>query len=137
MSGTPVKTPEEYLRILYPSLFDPDDPDNLDEILDIAELSRPKCLPDKAGNIAVAYYAAYLIDEVNKGEAGGGAITSGILLSEKEGDIQKTYANPLTGGGGAALVSEAPKSAWEKWKRLYDLCARGSITTRIGQYLDG
>ena len=141
-----VLPPIGYLRLLYPGFFDPNSPKYIDPqtviigMLSIAEEMRPPCLPEKMQNIAQAFYTAYLLEEWLKqqppGSGGGsGAINSGIILSEKEGDIAVTYAEPLSyklASGGGSGEGVPPASAWEKWKRLYDLCKKGAITTRFG-----
>ena len=136
-----VKTPLDYLKLFFPKYFSPDpvDPDIVDAMLDVARMARPACLSFRLQNIAQAYYAAYLIEEQLRNtspEDGGtgGAIHSGIIASESEGDISVSYDNSslnATSSGDAS--SSAPSSAWDKWKRLSDLCRYGAITTRWGQ----
>jgi hypothetical protein len=129
-----------WLWVFYPGFFDPSSPDYIDPqtiilvMLDLAQEFRPPCLSEKMQNIAQAYYAAYLLqDWLNTSAPDGGTdntTNSGIVLSEKEGDISVTYADPnsATSGGPAT----PPKGPYEKWSKLNDMCKRGAITTKYG-----
>ena len=130
-----------FLRILYPGFFDPRGPNYVDPIqviisLALANEMRPKCLSQKMQALAQAHYAAYLLQEFIEGEASGGigggisGVNSGIVTSEKEGDLSVTYSDPtasMTNSNNAP-----PSTAWGKWKKMADLCKYGSITTRSG-----
>jgi hypothetical protein len=131
-----------WLRIFFPGFFDPNSPQYIDPqsmiivMLDLAEEFRPSCLSDKLQNIAQAYYAAYLLqDWQNQISSGGGDTTtnSGIVLSEKEGDISVTYADPRTTTGAGSEVTTPPKGPWEKWHRMWSLCKHGAILTKYGE----
>lgn len=136
-----VKTALDYLMVFYPKYFSPDpiDPDTVDVMIDIAAEMRPKCLSPKLQLIAQAHYAAYLLEEhlkqVSPEEGGTGEATnSGIILSEKEGDLTVTYADPRTSTSIGTSVSDTqPSTAWGKWKKMWDVCAIGAITTRFGR----
>ncbi len=128
-----------WLRLLYPGFFDPSSPNYIDPqstiivMLAIAEEFRPPCLSEKMQNIAQAYYAAYLLqDWLNNSAPGGGntVTNSGIVLSEKEGDISVTYADPNASSNGGSTMP--PKGPYEKWSKLNDMCKRGAITTKYG-----
>ena len=136
-----VKTPLDYMKMLYPKYFSPDpiDPEVVDAMLEIAEEMRPKCLSPRLQMIAQVHYAAYLLEEQLKqtdaSEGGSGAaMNSGIILSEKEGDLTVTYADPRTSTSIGTSVSDTqPSTAWGKWKKMWDVCAIGAITTRFGR----
>jgi hypothetical protein len=133
--------PLYYLRVFYPGFFDPNSPNYCTPLqiaiaLDTAEEFRPPCLRKTLGDIAQAHYAAYLLEEFIAGQAtggvgGGASRIRGPVLSEKEGDISITYADPRIAG--QAEDDLAPTSGWEKWSRLNDLCKYGAITSRFGQ----
>jgi len=129
------------LQLFYPQYFDPEhpsyvDPVLLDQLLLIAEQFRPWCLPEDRANFAQAMYVAYLISVQQ--ETASGEITTpvaGPITSEKEGDITVMYA---TSPGGTTQVSQRPSSdPWDAWNRLYQICAKGAITTRFGRPVGG
>jgi hypothetical protein len=137
-----LRTPLEYLQLFYPKYFSPDpiDPDIVDAMLDVARMARPQCLSFRLQNVAQAFYAAYLLEEQIKNtspEDGGtgDTITSGIILSESEGDVSVTYADPRSSSSTTTgeTSAQAPKGAWDKWYNLSKLCKYGAITTRFGQ----
>lgn len=131
-----------YLRIFYPGFFDPTGPNYVEPIqvivaLGIANEMKPWCLKPKMQWIAQAHYAAYLLQEHLKNKASGGIggsgeINSGIVLSEREGDVAKTYADPRTSSGSSAMDDAPPNSAYAKWSKLNDLCKYGAILTQYG-----
>lgn len=136
-----------FLRIFYPGFFDPRGDYYVDPIQVIVSLAlarefRPECLTEKLQALAQAHYAAYLLQEYLQNEAsggiggGGGATNSGIILSEKEGDIAVTYADPRQTQTGSGVQDDKPPStAWGKWNKLAQLCRYGAITTRAGRPL--
>jgi hypothetical protein len=124
------------LQYYYPRFFEPTDPSyQADAIIQVAVIdayeARPRCLSLRKQQYAQAMYAAYLLEQRTRDStAGGGAINSGVVLQEREGDIATTYADP-----NRAVQSEddaPPNSAWEKWHRLAVLCGHGAIMTRYG-----
>lgn len=138
----PVGLPPHYdqvvaiLQLFFPQFFDPDSPqfvppDTMNLLIAIAEEARPWCLSEDRQNFAQAMYTAYLVGVRNDTSSGESSIpVSGPITSEKEGDIQVTYASS---SGGSTKVSDRPSSdPWDAWNRLYTRCSRGAILTRYG-----
>lgn len=104
-----------FLQVVAPNYVRDVEPERLNPILSLAEQYRPDCLPEDKQELAVAYYAAYLIaqgDEVNSNPLG--------VTSEREGDIARTYDK-----------NQSNSSRFlAKWQELNDVCVRvnGSIT---------
>lgn len=128
----------ELLKFFYPQHFDPENPayippEMLDALLQLSDDARPWCLPTNRANLAQAFFMAYLISVQKETSSGQQvATTSGPITSEKEGDIAITYAD-LTSTGGTGSQSKRPSSdPWDAWNRLWEVCAKGSITTRFG-----
>lgn len=132
---------EQILKLFYPQYFDPADPAYVDNVimqqLDIiAQEARPWCLPANQQNMAEALYLAYLISlrtHTSSGQSSG-SVVAGPVISEREGDIQITYADMTKSTGiTPAGMSQRPSSdPWDAWNRLWTRCAQGAITTRYG-----
>jgi len=124
------------LQVFYPQYFDPDspsyiDPALLDQLLAISEEFRPWCLPEDRANFAQAMYVAYLISVQQETSTGRPvSVYAGPITSEKEGDITVNFAAATN----TTQQSQRPSSdPWDAWNRLYQICARGAITTRFGR----
>lgn len=104
-----------FLQVIAPHYVRDVEPERLNRILALAEEYRPECLPDDKQDLAVAYYAAYLVAQANEAETNPYGVTS-----EREGDISRTYA--------VGLANSSKFLA--KWQELNDICVRinGSIT---------
>lgn len=69
--------------------------------------------------MATAYYAAHLIKSSEQAASGA----AGAVVSEREGDLARTYAEPSTG------------DAWNAYFRMYKSITAGlgvGIMTRVG-----
>lgn len=132
-------TPAEYLAFLYPRFFEEGGPSFQDEearnrALAMADARRPTCLSEDRQNEAVAHYAAFLLDgrlrDLQAGPGGSGvSVLAGPITSEREGDIQRTYAD---GGGNSADLETGPTTPFARYRALARLCGRGAIMTRFG-----
>jgi hypothetical protein len=125
------------LQLFFPQFFDSDSPhyvpeEILEQLVLLAETSRPPCLNENEQDFAQAYFTAYLVS-LRKDTSSGTVTTpvAGPIVSEKEGDIAITYAAPSSGV--KVTQSERPPSdPWDVWKRFWDRCTRGAILTRFG-----
>jgi hypothetical protein len=128
---------EALLQLFYPQFFDETneqyvDPAILLQLATLAEETRPWCLPPGQQDLAQAAFTAYLVSL--RGETSSGVTnvpTIGPIQSEKEGDIQVTYAASTTNTQ-SGMSQRPPSDAWDTWNRLYMRCAKGSIMTRFG-----
>jgi hypothetical protein len=128
---------KQILSVFFPQYFNPDspsyiDPKLLDKLLYISQQARPWCLPEDRANLAQAMFTAYLISVQQETSSGQQIIpTAGPITSEKEGDIAVTYAE--SSGQLASGMSGRPSSdPWDAWNKLWQVCARGAITSRYG-----
>jgi hypothetical protein len=126
------------LTVFFPQYFDPDnpayiDPGLLDQLLFISEDARPWCLPLSRANLAQAMFVAYLITVQKETSSGQQVnVVAGPITSEKEGDIAVTYAT-TAGDSSTDSMSKRPSSdPWDAWNRLWQVCAKGAITSRFG-----
>lgn len=126
------------LQLFFPQLFDPQspqyvDPDTLTQLIALAEESRPWCLPTGQQDLAQAYFTAYLVSLRNETMAGGYTPpVAGPIVSEREGDIQVTYAQSTNAKGLSNLSNRPPSDPWDVWNRFWVRCGVGAITTRFG-----
>jgi hypothetical protein len=126
------------LELFFPQYFDPEDPayippEMLDALLALSETARPWCLPEDRANLAQAFFVAYLISVQKESSSGKQVVTTaGPIVSEKEGDIQVTYATVTSGGESSGKSGRPSSDPWDAWNRLFQICARGAITTRFG-----
>ena len=126
------------LQAFFPQYFDPGDPayvdhDMLDILLAISDDARPWCLPENRANLAQAFFTAYLIS-VQKETSSGQEISvvAGPITSEKEGDISITYAESSSNTATSSVSKRPSSDPWDAWNRLWQVCAKGAITTRFG-----
>jgi len=131
---------QDQIRILLeffsPDLFDPESdsyvpPEIIDKLLQLSESARPTCLPDDQQDLAQAFYLLYLISLRNDLAAGRVSVTTGPVLSEREGDIAVSYAD-LTKLGAMAGAIKPSSDPWYQWELLWRRCGRGAITSRFG-----
>lgn len=126
------------MQLFFPQLFDPQspsyvDPDILTQLISLAESARPPCLSDAEQDLAQAYFTAYLVTLRNDTSSGTTpVVTSGPVTSEKEGDIQITYADVTSTGSTGTQSKRPPSDPWDVWSRMWMRCARGAILTRFG-----
>jgi len=130
---------EPLLQLFFPQFFDTQspeyvDPDVLAQLSILSDEARPWCIPTGQQDIAQAYFIAYLVTLRNETSTGSGGATpvAGPITSEKEGDIQVTYANMTQKTGMATMSKRPPSDPWDVWNRYWMRCAAGSITTRYG-----
>lgn len=131
---------EQILNLFYPQYLNPDDPNYVDSDilaqLDVIAIeARPWCLNTTQQNMAEAMYLAYLVSLRAHSVSGsaGAPPAAGPVISEKEGDIQITYADMTKSGQSTASMSQRPASdPWDIWNKLWQRCSLGAITTRYG-----
>lgn len=104
------------LALLYPD-FSQVDEALQQTAIQVARDHAPKCLPPEKQDLAVAYYAAYLLAQ--QAESG---INPHGLSSEREGDLSVTYS----------LEQRKSAQFLAKWQELNEICVRlGSITVGL------
>lgn len=81
----------ELLKFLAPSLSA--DQDDRETAIDLAAGYRPACLPEALQDQAQALYAAWLLS-MNDQQGDTTVIPVGVI-SEKEGDLSRTYGNAI------------------------------------------
>lgn len=89
--------------------------------LDNAAAYRPGCLPAALADEAQAHYAAFLLQSIRDADAG--APQGGLVKSEKEGAVERTYMTAAEAG-----EASAPNTAFAAWDRLARLCRLGGVT---------
>lgn len=129
MDQTPEKLAEllAMFRLIAPIFKDVPDADVL-AALRMASEYRPTCLSEARQDQAQVFYAAYLVygiaiqNGLTPGAPGG--ITWGLIKSEKEGDLQRTYN--FSGG----IEGADPFGFFRRWSEFNDLCKKvgGGIT---------
>lgn len=85
---------------------------------------RPACLPENKQDEAQLWYAAWLlygIKQQRAAEADGVLARPGVV-SEKEGDLQRTY--------GKVEGADDPAGFYGQYERLARVCRVGAITVR-------
>ena len=126
------------LQAFFPQYFDPGDPayvdpDMLDILLAISDDARPWCLPENRANLAQAFFTAYLITVQKETSSGQQVnVVAGPITSEKEGDISITYAEPSSNTATSSVSKRPSSDPWDAWNRLWQVCAKGAITSRFG-----
>lgn len=117
------RTPREYLETLYPTLAGSA---QLAMALEIAEEFKPPCLREALQNIAMAHYAAYVLQTISSSSSG--ATTAGLYLaSEREGEVARSWRERSN----AAETEDGPTGPYAAWKDLADRCRRGAIMNRF------
>lgn len=120
----------EYFRIVatqYASMSDAD----VQVWIDIAKLTSADftgCLGEERYNLALALLAAHLITLQNNAASSGGAVVSGPVISEKEGDLSRTYASNDSSASGS-LIDSTPYGS--QYVALTAACVGAPILTRI------
>lgn len=92
--------------------------------LAIATDYRPACLPEKKQDEAQLWYAAWLLYGIKQQRAAedDGVLARPGVVSEKEGDLQRTY--------GQVTGAEDPAGFYGRYQRLARLCGIGAATVR-------
>lgn len=85
---------------------------------------RPPCLPEKKQDEAQLWYAAWLLYGIKQQRAAedDGVLAKPGVVSEKEGDLQRTY--------GQVAGAEDPAGFYGRYQRLARLCGVGAVTVR-------
>lgn len=99
-------------------------PDDKERALAMAADYRPACLPPKKQDEAQLWYAAWLLYRIKlqrQAEEDGVLPRPGVV-SEKEGDLQRTY--------GRVDGAEDPAGFFGQYERLARLCRVGAATVR-------
>jgi hypothetical protein len=120
-------TAKEFLAFLYPRYSTTSEAD-VEVALRMAEDYIAACLSEAKQLESQALYAAYLLESKDKRENGDPLTTpAGPLIQEKEGQLERRYADPGLDGN-----NYVDHSYYGRWKALYDSCAFGAIVTRFG-----
>lgn len=92
--------------------------------LAIAADYRPACLPEKKQDEAQLWYAAWLLYGIKqqRGAEDEGVLAKPGVVSEKEGDLQRTY--------GQVAGAEDPAGFYGRYQRLARICGVGAATVR-------
>lgn len=99
-------------------------PTDKERALAMAAGYRPACLPTSKQDEAQLWYAAWLLYGIKmqrSAEADGVLARPGVV-SEKEGDLQRTY--------GRAEGAEDPAGFYGNYQRLARVCSVGAATVR-------
>lgn len=85
---------------------------------------RPACLPAKKQDEAQLWYAAWLLYGIKQQRAAedDGVLARPGVVSEKEGDLQRTY--------GQVAGAEDPAGFYGRYQRLARICGVGAATVR-------
>lgn len=144
-------TPAEIVALLYPWFTSASDPrfvipEQREAIQLIAANFRPGCLPSALQDIAQAHYAAHLMGTLQgrTTSSGSSGQSSGVIVREREGDVEVQYALPSQVGG-ALTGTTVGQTSYAAWKALNDRCQatnadgtpavvvrRGAMITRWG-----
>ena len=96
--------------------------------LDIAVLRfHAECLTQELLNQATAYAAAHLIKMGLLSSSGG--VSSGLIVREKEGDLEREYAKPLAISGSSGGWNSTPYGM--QFMDLIKPCFGSGIMTRM------
>lgn len=100
-------------------------PADKERALAMAADYRPACLPEKKQDEAQLWYAAWLLYGIKQQRAAedDGVLAKPGVVSEKEGDLQRTY--------GQVAGAEDPVGFYGRYQRLARLCGIGAATVRI------
>ena len=104
-------------------------PEDKERALAMAAEYRPACLPAKKQDEAQLWYAAWLLYRIKQqrsAEAEGVLARPGVV-SEKEGDLQRTY--------GQVEGAEDPAGFYGQYERLARLCRVGAVTVSSTPYV--
>ena len=119
----------ELFRLLAPDLADAKE----DMIIAMRNLCEPMLNKERFGDLydqALAYLVAHRLAYINviaENGAGSSAATAGSLVSEKEGDLARSYSS-----SGGSYIDNLDKTAYGmEFKRIRDMCIV-SIVTRFG-----
>jgi hypothetical protein len=85
---------------------------------------RPACLPEKKQDEAQLWYAAWVLYGIKQQRAAedDGVLARPGVVSEKEGDLQRTY--------GQVAGAEDLAGFYGRYQRLARLCGIGAATVR-------
>ena len=122
----------ELFRLLAPDLADAKE----DMIIAMRNLCEPMLNKERFGDLydqALAYLVAHRLAYINviaENGAGSSAAPAGSLVSEKEGDLARSYSS--SGVGTGSYIDNLDKTAYGmEFKRIRDMCIV-SIVTRFG-----
>ncbi len=99
-------------------------PADKERALAMAADYRPACLPERKQDEAQLWYAAWLLYGIKQQRAAedDGVVAKPGVVSEKEGDLQRTY--------GQVAGAEDPAGFYGRYLRLARLCGIGAATVR-------
>lgn len=80
----------EYFRLLAPEFTSVADVEVNKWLLIAGNTASVGCLDTERADMALALYAAHMLSLATRAAAGGSGST-GVITSEKEGDLQRTY----------------------------------------------
>lgn len=122
-------------RLLAPDLSSVDD----EQILAMRLLCEPMLNKERFGDLyeqALVYLVAHRLSYTNSiatGGAGSTGLIAGNIVSEKEGDLARSFGSAIGGGNGAtSYMDSLDKTAYGlEFKRIRDMCIF-TVVTRFG-----
>lgn len=99
-------------------------PADKERALALAADYRPACLPEKKQDEAQLWYAAWLLYGIKqqRGAEDEGVLAKPGVVSEKEGDLPRTY--------GQVAGAEDPAGFYGRYQRWARICGVGAATVR-------
>lgn len=117
----------EMFRLLCPLFADVPDAQVL-AIMEVAKLTySEELLPEKVRPMALAYMTAHILWGQEQTMQGGASAGSGVVQSEKEGDLSRSYAIDKSLASNALLRSSYGQNFDFLWKTY---CGPSAIFTR-------
>lgn len=117
----------DIFRLLCPAFAAIPDPQVL-AIMEVAKLMYDETqLPEKVRPMALAYMTAHILWGQEQSMQGGASGSSGMVQSEKEGDLSRTFAIDKSLASSSLLRSDYGMSFDHLWKTY---CGPSSIMTR-------
>lgn len=117
----------EYFRLLAPEFASVDDSIVQTWLGMAGLLSSTGCLDAERAAMAVALYAAHMLLLSQKGSV---ASAAGPLISEKEGDLQRTYAAPAQAATAASSDILSSTNYGRQYIDITRACFGSAIMTR-------
>lgn len=127
MNNPPSQSELTMFRLLCPLFADVPDPQVM-AIMEVAKLMySEELLPEKVRPMALAYMTAHILWGQDQTMTGGASAGSGVVQSEKEGDLSRTYAIDASLASNALLRSSYGQNFDHLWKTY---CGPSAIFTR-------
>lgn len=116
----------EYFRLLAPEFSVVDDTTVSQWLAIAANLVNVSCLDAERAAMAIALYAAHMLS-LNIRSGQGGAAAQGAVISEKEGDLQRSYSAVK---GGDTYIGQTLYG--QQYLDIMQSCSGAAIMTRVG-----